>query len=80
MKNKLLFFFTLSLVGALIWREYTRADAIAWAIQDTSDELLAVCETKIDELNTQNAQEYARGFNACLAQAITDTIKGGDNE
>lgn len=57
-----------ALVALLAWREYTRADAIAWAIQDTSDDLLVACEAKIDEINTEKANEYTRGFNACLAQ------------
>ena len=39
-----------ALLAAIAWREYTRADAIAWAIQDTSDALLVACETKIDEI------------------------------
>lgn len=61
-------FYILTFAAILIWREYTRADAIAWAIQDTSDELLVACEAKIDELNAEKAKEYARGFNSCLAQ------------
>lgn len=42
-----------ALVALLAWREYTRADAIAWAIQDTSDALLVACEAKIDEIQGQ---------------------------
>ena len=39
-----------ALVALLAWREYTRADAIAWAIQDTSDTTLTACEARIDEI------------------------------
>lgn len=39
-----------ALVALLGWREYTRADAIAQAVQNTSDSLLVACESKIDEI------------------------------
>lgn len=39
-----------ALVALLAWRESTRADAIAQAVQSTSDELLTACESKIDEI------------------------------
>lgn len=39
------------LLSILACREYTRQDAIDWAIQNTSDELLEYCESRIDEIN-----------------------------
>lgn len=43
-------FVILALVALLGWREYTRTDAIAQAIQDTSDATLTACEARIDEI------------------------------
>ena len=42
------------LLSILVYREYTRQDAIAWAIQNTSDELLEYCESRINELTIKD--------------------------
>ena len=42
------------LLSILACREYTRQDAIDWAIQDTSDALLEYCENRIDELTKKD--------------------------
>lgn len=42
------------LLAILVCREYTRQGAIDWAIQNTSDELLEYCESRIDELTIKD--------------------------
>jgi hypothetical protein len=42
------------LLAILVCREYTRQDDIDWAIQNTSDELLEYCESRIDELTIKD--------------------------
>ncbi len=46
-------FVILALVALLGWREYTRADAIAQAVQNANDAQIAACDARIDDFMAQ---------------------------